>query len=219
MRGTVPGAVRSVVCARDRAAKSCNRTLVGRFNGVTRGSTAPAAWRYSPQSGAPRSAPRRCCLMRLIKPAIHDAGILKMVVLRHYGAYLPGRRHRWRLHCGRFPRPVLRHRFCWHRLRPSLAMRDELGIAGRTRPWRHTIRQLSPSPSTNAALTSRVCVISAAGFLASRKFHYHPISGWTAFVAGLWSQHRTCVASFALSPLIVGRAACRAERRWRRGAL
>jgi hypothetical protein len=79
--------------------------------------------------------------MRLIKPAIHDAGILKMVVLRYYGAYLPGRRHRWRLHCGRFPRPVLRYRFCWRRLRPSVAMRDELGIAGRTRPWRHTIRQ------------------------------------------------------------------------------
>ena len=78
--------------------------------------------------------------MRLIKPAPHDAGILKMVVLRHYGAYLPGRRHR-RLHCGRFPRPVLRHRFCWRRLWPSLTMRDELGIAGRTRPWRHTIRQ------------------------------------------------------------------------------
>jgi hypothetical protein len=86
--------------------------------------------------------------MRLIKPAIHDTGILRMVVLRQYGADRPGRRHGRRLHTGRFLRAILHHRFCWllrtgriERLRLSLAMRDELGIAGRSRPWRHIIGQ------------------------------------------------------------------------------
>ena len=99
-------------------------------------------------------------------------------------------------------------------------MRDELGIAGRTRPWRHTIRQaaspMRPMIGDKAATACEIkpkpeherrfneprmrhirCRISCL-----TQVHYHPISGWTAFVAGLWSQHRTCVASFALSPLM-----------------
>jgi len=78
---------------------------------------------------------------KLIKPAIYDAAILRMVVLRYYPADTPGRLLGRRLLSGRFPPAILRHCFCWHRLRLSLTMRDELGIAGRTLPCRHTIGQ------------------------------------------------------------------------------
>jgi hypothetical protein len=99
-------------------------------------------------------------LMRLIKPAIYDVAILRMVVHRHYGADKPGRLHRRRLLGGRFPRAVLRHCFRWHRLRLSLAMRDELGIAGRTRPGRYTIGQAaSPMRPTIGDKAAAVCEI------------------------------------------------------------
>ena len=153
--------------------------------------------------------------MRLIKPAIYDAAILRMVVHRHYGADMPGRLHRRRLLSGCFPRAILRHCFCWHRL--SLAMRGELGIAGRTRPWRHTIGQpaspmrpmvgdkaaaaceIKPKPEHdcrfNEPLMGHIfCRISR---LAS--FTPKPDSGWTAFVASVCCQHVFGQASHLVS--------------------
>jgi hypothetical protein len=190
----------------------------------------PAAWRVR-RNPMHHDLLRACCLMRLIKPAVHNAGILRMVVLRHYGADLPGRRHRRRLHSGSFPRAILRHCFRWRRFRLSLAMRDELGIAGRTRPWRHTIGQaaspmrpmigdkaaaaceIKPKPEHNCRFNEPLmghirCRISRLTQVSLPK----PDSGWAAFVARLWSQQRMRFARFlprrakALSPLIVGLA-------------